>query len=236
MASPPAPALLPKWLGPFAPRPRLLLAIAVGMAAAAVLGMVPNGLRPSTRAILAWDSAALCFLISISLHMAHCSSAQLKAEAARQDAGKHAILALVLLAACASLGAIAVELSLAKSMHGLEKGLRVGLAVGTFAVSWLLVQVIFALHYAHEFYAPEEPELDKDGNGVVGGLAFPGGADPDYWDFIHFAMVIGVASQTADVAFTSKLLRRIGTVHSLVSFAFNTVVLALTINLLAGLF
>ena len=78
---------------------------------------------------------------------------------------------------------------------------------------------------------------DPTGEGdVVGGLLFPGGAEPDAWDFVHFAVVIGVASQTADVAFTAKRLRRIGTVHGLIAFAFNTAVLALTINLVAGLF
>jgi uncharacterized membrane protein len=97
------------------------------------------------------------------------------------------------------------------------------------ALSWLLVQFIFALHYAHEFYAPGADQQR-------GGLAFPGNEAPDYWDFVHFAVVIGVAAQTADIAFTSKTLRRIGTVHSLVAFAFNTLVLALSINLAASLF
>ena len=71
---------------------------------------------------------------------------------------------------------------------------------------------------------------------MIGGLKFPGDQEPDNWDFVHFAVVIGVASQTADIAFTAKRLRRIGTVHSVISFTFNTAVLALTINLLAGLF
>ncbi|MDX7952300.1 DUF1345 domain-containing protein [Lichenihabitans sp. Uapishka_5] len=95
-------------------------------------------------------------------------------------------------------------------------------------------QIIFALHYAHEYYAPDKATPEEDD--VIGGLAFPGGEEPDNWDFVHFAIVIGVASQTADIAFTAKRLRRIGTVHSVISFAFNTAVLALTINLLAGLF
>ncbi|MFX8664596.1 DUF1345 domain-containing protein, partial [Acinetobacter baumannii] len=85
--------------------------------------------------------------------------------------------------------------------------------------------LIFALHYAHEYYA------EGDDGAVGAGLAFPGKGDPDYWDFLHFSLVIGVASQTADIAFTTKALRRIGSVHSLIAFAFNTVVLALTINL-----
>ena len=104
----------------------------------------------------------------------------------------------------------------------------------TVALSWFTVQLVFALHYAHEYYAPDTstPEADD----VVGGLEFPGGEPPDYWDFLHFSVIIGVANQTADIAFSSRKLRHIGTVHGMVAFTFNTVVLALSINLLAGLF
>lgn len=228
---------LPRWLGPLHSRPRLLGGAGVGLAVAILLALVPNNLRLSTRAILAWDAGAIAFIVLITQLMRRSSGpAQLRREAAQQDEGQHFILATVLIAAAASLGAIAAELSLAKGEHGLEKAVRVALVFGTVAVSWFVVQVIFALHYAHEFYAPEAPELDKDGNGIAGGLGFPGDEEPDYWDFVHFAVVIGVASQTADISFKSKVLRRIGTVHGVVAFTFNTVVLALTINLLAGLF
>lgn len=232
-----APMRLPRWLGPLHSRPRLLGGIATGLAVAILLAVVPNALRLSTRAILAWDAGAIAFIFLITQLMRRCSRPdQLRREAAQQDEGQHFILATVLIAAAASLGAIAAELSLAKGEHGLEKAIRVALAFGTVALSWFVVQVIFALHYAHEFYAPEMAELDKDRNGIAGGLGFPGDEEPDYWDFVHFAVVIGVAAQTADISFKSKLLRRIGTIHGVVAFTFNTVVLALTINLLASLF
>ena len=105
------------------------------------------------------------------------------------------------------------------------------LAFATVAGSWLFVQMMFALHYAHEFFAEDEDEQSHRA-----GLLFPGDESPDYWDFLHFAAVLGVAGQTADVAFASKSMRRTGTVHGMVAFIFNTVVLALTIYLLAGLF
>lgn len=232
-----APLKLPRWMGPLHSRPRLLGGVAAGVGVAILLALVPNGLRLGTRAILSWDAGAITFILLITHLMRRCSGPdQLRREAAQQDEGQHFILATVLIAATASLGAIAAELSLAKGEHGLEKAIRVALAFGTVALSWFVVQVIFALHYAHEFYAPEMPNVDKDGNGVAGGLGFPGDEEPDYWDFVHFAVVIGVAAQTADVTFKSKTLRRIGTLHSVVAFTFNTVVLALTINLLAGLF
>ena len=111
--------------------------------------------------------------------------------------------------------------------------MRVGLIAVTVALSWFMVQLIFALHYAHEYYAPDG---DLSGEAIAGGLEFPGDEPPDYWDFIHFAMVIGAAAQTADIAFTVKAMRRVGTLHCVFAFAFNTVIVALTINLLASLF
>jgi uncharacterized membrane protein len=157
----------------------------------------------------------------------------IRAHAAGQDEGQGVILALAILAAAASIVAIAAELSLAKGDHGLVKGLRIALAFATVAASWIFVQTVFALHYAHEYYLADP---DAEGDDIRGGLAFPGDELPDYWDFLHFAVIIGVACQTADISFTSKPLRRLGTLHGLICFTFNTVVLALTINLLAGLF
>ena len=148
------------------------------------------------------------------------------------SAGKLLFPALMLLAAAASVAAIAAELSLAKAEHGVAQVVDITLAFGTVVASWTLMQLIFAIHYAHEYYDADI----KDAGRYAEGLAFPGGEPPDYWDFLHVWIVIGVAAQTADVAFTSKGLRRLGTVHSLVAFAFNTVIVALTINLLAGLF
>lgn len=220
-----------RMLRPFSSRPRLLAALAIGVAVAVALAATPAPLRGSTRAILAWDAGCLTFIASVLIFMKGRRADQIRAQAARDDEGRGLILALVVVAAAASLGAIGAEVSLAKGADGLERAMRAALTIVTVAASWFVVQLIFTLHYAHEYYSP-----DKIAGGDIEGLSFPGDEPPDYWDFLHFATVIGVASQTADIAFTSKPLRRIGTVHGLVSFLFNTVVLALTINLLAGLF
>ncbi len=219
----------------FRDRPRFTIAIATGIVVAVVLHFMPNELRWSTRSILSWDSAALCFIVLMTRMMCDCGIDRIQARAAAQDEGQGLTLVLSIIAAAASVMAIAVELSLAKEDHGYVKPLRVGLAFATIALSWFFVHLIFALHYAHEYYAPETCP-DQPGHTERGGLGFPGDEAPDYWDFVHFAVIIGVASQTADISFTSKPLRRIGTVHGVLSFVFNTVVLALTINLLAGLF
>lgn len=234
MSTPPAPWPLAT-LRAFRDRPRLLTALTVGAVLAAVLYGLPNKLAWSTRDILIWDCAALTFIIGMVGMMCDCGVDRIQARAAAQDEGRGLTLILSVLSAALSVFAIGAELGLAKGDHGTLKALRVVLAFATIAVSWFFTHLIFALHYAHEYYSPETCS-DQDGRTERGGLAFPGGEPPDYWDFLHFAVVIGVACQTADVAFTSKPLRRIGTIHGALSFVFNTVVLALTINLLAGLF
>jgi uncharacterized membrane protein len=182
--------------------------------------------------ILSWDALAETFLVSMLLGMIQHSPTEIRARAVLDDEGRGIILGLVLIASAASVWAVGIELSLAKDAHGLVRIARIALAFGTVLASWLVVQMIFALHYAHEYYGVDEDDGARD----AGGLEFPGHEDPDYWDFLHFSIIIGVACATADVNFTSKGLRQLGTVHSLVAFAFNTVIVALTINLLAGLF
>jgi uncharacterized membrane protein len=214
-------------------RPRLTSAIVVGAVTGLALGLLPHPWTAYSRGLIGWDIGCIWLAVSNLIGMAGRSPEEIRCRAAVQDEGKGLILALVLAAAAFSIGAIGIELSLAKSAHGLEKSIRIGLAFVTVALSWFVVQLIFALHYAHEYYLPA-PDCEPDS--ITGGLAFPPGELPDYWDFLHFAIVIGVASQTADIGFLSKTLRRIGTVHGVIAFVFNTVVLALTINLLAGLF
>ena len=220
-------------IGPFASRPRLVSAMLVGVLAGLLLAFVPNPLKPSTRVILAWDSVCLWFIAAGLISMMGKQGRDIAARAAEQDDGRGMILGLVLLATTASLAAVGVELSLAKADHGLFKVGRVMLAFVTVAASWFVAQLIFALHYAHEYYSASDSEPAP---ALRGGLNFPEGGEPDYWDFLHFSIIIGVASQTADIAFASRALRRIGTVHSLLAFGFNTVVVALTINLWAGIF
>lgn len=222
-----------RYLGPFGSRPNLVAAIGLGLAAGVLLAATPSALDTTTRSILAWDVGCGAFVWMTLRRVARRDAPYIRAVAAAQDEGQGIILALVLALSAASLVAVSAELSSAKDAHSLDKAARVALAFGTVSVSWFVTQLIFALHYAHEFYAPDDDD-DPDTR-QQGGLTFPADDEPDYWDFIHFAVVIGVASQTADVAFASKRMRRIGTVHSLVAFTFNTVILALTINILAGL-
>jgi len=221
-----------KWLSILASRPRLMGGFLAGAVVGLALAKLVPDLPAATTLIVGWDVACVVFMLSAGAAMMGHTLDDIRERAEREGEGRGLILGLVLTAAAVSVWAIAVQLSMAKAEHGVLRSGHVALAFATVVLSWLMVQFVFALHYAHEYYA----ENDSGSGQEMKGLAFPGGEPPDYWDFIHFAIIIGAAAQTADIAITSKALRRIGTVHTLVAFAFNTVIVALTINLLAGLF
>jgi uncharacterized membrane protein len=136
------------------------------------------------------------------------------------------ILLLVLFAAFGSLFFVAALFREAKG--GQADGFGV-IAVAAVILSWGLIHALFALHYAHVFYGDH-----GTAPGLHAGLAFPGGKQPDYLDFLYFSAVIGMTSQVSDVAVTSRRLRRLVLLHGVVSFFFNTVVLALTVNVIAS--
>jgi uncharacterized membrane protein len=162
------------------------------------------------------------FLIESAVKVVRTGSTDgIRARAAALDEAGRAVLPLALVAAMARVAVVIGE-----AIGGAGGG--AALALTTVALSWLFVHVIFAFHYAHAWYAPA---AGRD----AGGLIFPGGDEPDYWDFLHFSMIIGVAAQTADVQIASKALRRISTVHSVTAFVFNTVIVALSVNLAVGL-
>jgi uncharacterized membrane protein len=125
--------------------------------------------------------------------------------------------------------AIVAELAVAKEMQGTLRFAHIGLAALTIGTSWAFTHTMFALHYAHDYYATAI-------RGEHGGLAFPSEPAPDYGDFLYFSCVIGTSGQTADVSFTSRKMRRTGTLHCVLAFFFNTTLLALTINVASGLF
>lgn len=221
-----------RWISILTSRPRLVGAFLCGSVVGLSLAKFDPTLPAVTDIVLGWDTLCMIFLVSVTAVMISNSPDDIRARAEREDEGRGLILTLVLIAAAASVAAIGAELSLAKTAHGVFKAGHIGLAFGTVTASWFMVQMVFALHYAHEYYDENEDCVGEDRKG----LHFPGGEVPDYWDFVHFSIVIGAACATADIEFRSKPLRRIGTVHSLVAFAFNTMIVALTINLLAGLF
>jgi uncharacterized membrane protein len=146
--------------------------------------------------------------------------------------GRLAILTLVVAAACVSLFAIGVMLKNTKALTLTILTLHVTLAGMTVICSWLLIHTMFAFHYAHLYYR-NDSESANDGNAKC--LDFPQENQPDYGDFLYFSFVIGMTCQVADVEITSRATRQLALVHGVLTFFFNTVILAISINIIAGL-
>jgi uncharacterized membrane protein len=151
-----------------------------------------------------------------------------------QDNSRLTIMIIIVAAACASLLAIGFILNSNKDKNiPLELiVLHVTLAVFTIVVSWLLTHTMFALHYAHLYYRDYEENPDQEQNN---GLDFPEEKQPDYWDFMYFSFIIGMTCQVSDVQITSRSMRRLALTHGILTFFFNTVILALSINIIAGI-
>jgi uncharacterized membrane protein len=222
-----------RWLTPFRvirARPRLfvcaLIAIAVGY-------LLPTDLRAVTRALIAWNVGVAIYLISSAKTMASSTQDTIRRHARLQDEGRTVILFLTVAVACVSMGAIIVELGPVKTMTGWPKALRLALTIFTLLNSWLFLHLTFTFHYAHEYYleraAATKGEIER-----LGGLRFPGTQTPAYIDFLYFSYVIGVACQTADVETTSPAMRAAALVHGVVSFFYNTTILALMVNISSG--
>ncbi len=207
----------------------LMLALTVGIGAAIVLALAAGALAPLTRTLIAWDVAVATYLIAIWLQTRGATSQHMIERAAEVDDGRYFVLLVSLAGVVASLTAIVLELQ-SRLEPGMTKNAHVAFVFVTVSLSWVFVHTSFAKHYAHEYFGPAEAM------GIRGGLIFPGGEDPDFGDFVHFAFVIGVAAQTADVQISAKPIRRVVTLHGVLAFVFNTVILALTINVAAGLF
>ncbi len=219
----------PRVLRPIVNRPHLLAGLVIGVAA--YFAAAPWAARATTRVLIGWDCGVLVFLGLSFLAMRDVEHEHMKRRALDHDEGRHLILLLAVAATVISVAAIGAELATAKGQSFGREGLRVGLAASTIVLSWLFVQTVFAIHYAHVYYMAEEGSDQHKG-----GLQFTDDEPPDYWDFIYFAFIIGASAQTADVSIASKELRRVGTVHSLLAFSFNTAILATMINLAANLF
>lgn len=227
-----APALRASYLGRVVGgHPRLFTGVAVAVLA---FFLTPHAWLTATRLLVAWNAGTLVYLTFNLLLMARATPETMRWRARISDEGRFAILILVSLAGIASVGAIIAELASTKDLQGAEKGLRLGLAGLTIVSSWAVIHFTFALHYAHEFFDGPGPG-EGDRSPLKGGVDFPGTDEPDYWDFLYFSFIIGVAAQTADVAITSKTIRRTSLGHSFLSFFFNSAILALTINIAAGL-
>ena len=200
-------------------RPRTFFSIATGIIA---FFLLPDTLRLVTRLLIAWDIFAAFYGALAYAMMFRCDHSHIRRNAILQDDGRFLILLVTALGAFASIGAIVFELG---SSH--RGAFELTLAMVTIVLSWTAVHTTFALHYAHDYYRGAKP----------GGLQFPSGdkSEPaDYWDFVYFSFVIGMTAQVSDVGITDRIIRRTATVHGIISFIFNTALVALMVNIAAS--
>ncbi|KKZ88375.1 hypothetical protein B5K05_21185 [Rhizobium phaseoli] len=177
--------------------------------------------------LLGWNASAGFFIVLSWRKMLRATVESIRQRAADLDFSDTVLLALSIGAALASIAGIGLELHLIKDATPDVALTRAGGAVLTILISWVFLHTLFTIHYAHYFYGGADEE---------GGLKFPDGIEePGYWDFLYFSFTIGVAAQTADVAVGSTSMRKLTLLHAVLSFLFNTTILALAINVGASL-
>jgi len=210
-------------------RPRLFIAAAVTIVA---YFLTPSDFREATRALVAWNVGCWGFLISIVVMMMRSPRGGIRAHAAEEDEKPWVLLLIAVAAGVAAVAAIVWELGPVKDMVGARKGEHLALVGLTILSAWTFIHIMFALHYAGEYYA--ETSRADGLPGVRGGLNFPGETEPGWDEFVYQAFVIGCACATADVNATTSSMRGVCLAQGIVAFFFNTIILALTINIGAG--
>ncbi|WP_228140009.1 DUF1345 domain-containing protein, partial [Acinetobacter baumannii] len=207
-------------------RPHFFIALIFGVIVASLLAWLTSW-KWSTILLASWNGSISLYLLHVWKLMRSADHSQMQQQAKKQDESKWVIMLIVLLAITMSLVAILVQLSQLPSGH-YEKLGHVALALLTIISAWLFMHTVFALHYAHDFY------MALSRNEENGGLDFPGTEHPTYPDFLYFSYIIGTSAQTADVSITNKHMRLLNLFHAVLSFGFNTTILAICINVAAG--
>ncbi|MDB5366327.1 MAG: hypothetical protein JWM77_2254 [Rhodospirillales bacterium] len=211
---------------------RTFIAAVVGL----VVGlMLPETLGWASRALLGWDVFAFVSLALIS-SLATCGPDLLRQRAQREDEGRFVILGLLLIASLASSFAIGFAIRPAETLHGWTLLQYAVETAGTIVLSWALMQTLFALHYAHDWYEHDNVSRKSAAQKAeTAPLQFPGELPPDFTDFLYFAFTVGMTFQTSDVTVRGRGMRRLVLLHSVISFFYNTGIVALSINIVAGL-
>ena len=214
------------WIVRFGAMPRLASALA--LAIAAFLAQ-PASISWHTRAVASWDLGTIVYLGLAWWLIARADARGTREHALSQDQSSYLIFLFVVSAACASIVAIGFVAATIKELTFWPRAWHLALTVVALMSSWLLIQTVFAFHYARRYY-------DRAGRGGAEpvDLLFPGKREPDYLDFAYYSFVIGMTSQVSDVAVTSRRMRRLTLIHGFLAFVFNIAVLALSINIIAS--
>jgi uncharacterized membrane protein len=218
------------WIARQDARHRLVISL---LAAGLVWFGLHGRVQPFTQTIATWDVFALCVLVLAWLTIITTPQHKLRSRAQEQDVSRTVMFVFVILAACAGLFAVGFLFFANKTVQRPHIILHLLMSLVAVISSWLLVHTVFGLRYAHTYYG--DPDGPAGPQQHAGGLDFPGGRAPDYMDFAYFSFVIGMTFQVSDVQITSRELRQLVLLHGMLSFGFNTVILALTINTISSL-
>jgi uncharacterized membrane protein len=211
--------------------PRLLISVAAAVILWAALRQV---MEASTALVMALDGAGVLFLILTAIMLIQTNHDIMLRRAQKLDEGPVGMVAVAIAAAALALAAVFLEVGGSRNLPPDVLHWHLALAGGSIVLAWLVTHTMFGLHYAHLYYGGDgNPSDGKDTH--RGGLDFPGEKRPDYWDFLYFSFVVGMTCQTSDVQVTSRGTRRLALVHGVLAFFFNTVVLAMAINIAASL-
>ena len=213
--------------------PRLFVAAGLGLVGGLFL---PADWPQSLRMIVGWDLAAGLYLALAWIMILRADTGHIRAYARLDDESRWVILLMCAGAATTSLGAIVSLLADYKDLAADERAPHLALAVFTILVSWFFLHTVFTVHYAHEFYGAAPGGTSADEKKLRGGFAFPGDAKAwGYLDFAYYSFTIGMTAQTSDIAVTTTAMRRLTLAHAVLTFFFNTVILAFSVNIAASL-
>jgi uncharacterized membrane protein len=205
---------------------KLLFSVMVAICTFGLLSF--SSLHLLTSLMISWDSFNLVLIIISWITFFKTSSQQLCVLASKQDETLPASFIIVLISLCFSFFGTIVLLMFRNSVL-IDKQLHIIVSLIGVGLSWVLLHTMFTLRYAHLYFI-----LD-DKNKTAGGIDFPNETNPDYIDFAYFSFTIGMTFQVSDVTTSSKRIRQFVLVHGLIAFIFNTLIVALTINTIAGL-
>ena len=204
--------------------PRLFIALALGI----VVGiLVPEHGRVVTHLLAGWNTTVWTYLVLMGLLIKQTTPEQVKRVAEEEDGNDAVLITTLTVAAMLSLAAITFELGSAKDLSSAIKYFHYAFTAATVFGSWLLIAVVYTIHYAHRFYQSDEGAR---------ALKFPNADEaPSYWDFLYFSLTISVAAQTSDICIMTTDMRKVVAVQSVLSFIFNAAIVGLSINIAAGL-
>jgi uncharacterized membrane protein len=221
------------WIAPHAPlwRSRVVSFGSAIVAGVAVELFAPAWLHGTVRTVAAYDCAALVLLVFNWRVALQDDPLHTGARASQEDPGRNVLLGIILASIAAGFAAAVEILGKGPNVPNADRPTALALGIAAVVLGWALIHTTFVFRYAHLFY------FDDDDDGVPGrGLIFPGTTDPDDYDFAYFSFVIGMTFQVSDVQVTDPAVRRVVLLHGLISFGYNTAILALVVNLASGLF